>query len=127
MRRFRSEAQAVAKLQHPNVVTIHDVGEQDGRPYFSMEYIEGKNLAQIIRQTPLSPERAARYVETIATTVHHAHQRGILHRDLKPANILIDAADQPRITDFGLAKHLEDDTEFTVSGAVMGTPSYMPP
>lgn len=127
VRRFRSEAQAVAKLQHPNVVTIHDVGEQDGRPYFSMEYIEGKNLAQIIRQTPLSPERAARYVETIATTVHHAHQRGILHRDLKPANILIDAADQPRITDFGLAKHLEDDTEFTVSGAVMGTPSYMPP
>jgi eukaryotic-like serine/threonine-protein kinase len=127
VRRFQTEAQAAAKLQHANVVAIHEVGEQDGRPYFSMDYVEGQNLAQIVRQTPLSPERAARYVQTIAATVHYAHQRGILHRDLKPANILIDATDQPRITDFGLAKQLEADSEFTVSGAVLGTPSYMPP
>jgi tRNA A-37 threonylcarbamoyl transferase component Bud32 len=127
VRRFRSEAQAVAKLQHANVVAIHDIGEQDGRPYFSMDYVEGKDLAQIVRQTPLSPDRAARYVQKIASTVHYAHQRGILHRDLKPANILIDAADEPRITDFGLAKQLEAESEITVSGAVLGTPSYMPP
>lgn len=127
VKRFRSEAQAVARLQHPNVVAIHEVGEQDGQFFFSMDYIEGKNLAEVIRRTPLSPERAARYVKTIAEATHYAHERGILHRDLKPANVLIDASDQPRITDFGLAKHIETDSDLTVSGAVMGTPSYMPP
>jgi len=127
LKRFQSEAQAVAKLRHANVVTIHEVGEQEGRAFFSMDYIEGENLAEITRDKPLPPVRAARYVEKIAATVHYAHQQGILHRDLKPANILIDATDQPRITDFGLAKQLQADSEFTVSGAVLGTPSYMPP
>ncbi len=127
VKRFRSEAQAVARLQHPNVVAIHEVGEQDGQFFFSMDYIEGKNLAEVVRRTPLPAERAARYVKTIAEATHYAHERGILHRDLKPANVLIDASDQPRITDFGLAKHIATDSDLTVSGAVMGTPSYMPP
>jgi serine/threonine protein kinase len=127
VKRFRSEAQAVARLQHPNVVAIHEVGEHDGQLFFSMDYIEGKNLAEVVRRTPLPAERAARYVKTIAEATHYAHERGILHRDLKPANVLIDASDQPRITDFGLAKHIETDSDLTVSGAVMGTPSYMPP
>ena len=127
VKRFRSEAQAVARLQHPNVVAIHEVGEQDGQFFFSMDYIEGKNLAEVVRRTPLPAERAARYVKTIAEATHYAHERGILHRDLKPANVLIDASDQPRITDFGLAKHIETDSDLTVSGAVVGTPSYMPP
>jgi serine/threonine-protein kinase len=127
IKRFRSEANAAATLQHPNVVAIHEVGEQDGRHYFSMEYVEGKSLAEVVRRTPLPAERAVRYVRTIAEAVQYAHQRGILHRDLKPHNVLIDANDQPRITDFGLAKQIEVDSDLTVSGAVLGTPSYMPP
>jgi len=127
IKRFRSEANAAATLQHPNVVAIHEVGEQDGRHYFSMEFVEGKSLAEVVRRTPLPAERAVRYVKTIAEAVHYAHQRGILHRDLKPHNVLIDASDQPRITDFGLAKQIEVDSDLTVSGAVLGTPSYMPP
>ena len=127
IKRFRSEATAAATLQHPNIVAIHEVGEHDGRHYFSMDYIEGKSLAEVIRGTPLAAERAASCVKTIAEAIHHAHQRGILHRDLKPANILLDASDQPRITDFGLAKHIQMDSGITVSGHVIGTPSYMPP
>lgn len=127
IKRFRSEANAAATLQHPNVVAIHEVGEQDGRHYFSMEYVEGRSLAEVVRRTPLPAEQAVRYVKSIAEAVHYAHQRGILHRDLKPHNVLIDAKDQPRITDFGLAKQIEVDSDLTVSGAVLGTPSYMPP
>ncbi len=125
--RFLREATAAATLQHPNVVAIHEVGQHEGQHYFSMDYIEGQNLAQVIRRTPLAAERAARYVKTTAEAVQYAHQRGILHRDLKPANVLMDAHDQPRITDFGLAKQIEIDSELTLSGAVLGTPSYMPP
>ena len=127
VKRFRSEAQAAARLQHPNVVAIHEVGEHEGRPFFTMDFIEGQNLAQVAQGTPLGAERAARYVQTIAEAVHCAHQLGILHRDLKPANILLDRNDQPRITDFGLAKQLESDPGLTMSGAILGTPSYMPP
>lgn len=127
VRRFRSEAQAAAKLQHPSVVAIHEVGEQDGRLFFSMDYIEGQSLAQLVEDAPLAPNLAARYVRTIAEAVHYAHRCGILHRDLKPANILIDVKGQPRITDFGLAKQMEIDSDLTVSGAILGTPSYMPP
>jgi eukaryotic-like serine/threonine-protein kinase len=127
VKRFRSEARAAAKLQHPNVVAIHEVGEHEGRLYFTMDYIQGPNLAEVVHGAPLSAERAARYVKTIAEAVHYAHQQGILHRDLKPANILLDSNDQPRITDFGLAKQVESDAALTLSGAVLGTPSYMPP
>jgi serine/threonine protein kinase len=101
VQRFRTESAAAAILQHPNIVAIHDVGVHDGRHYFSMDYVEGQNLARLVGQQPLAPARAARYVETIAAAIHYAHERGILHRDLKPSNVLIDANDQPRITDFG--------------------------
>ena len=127
IKRFNTEAKAAATLQHPNVVAIHEVGEHEGQHYFSMDYIEGKSLADVIRRTPLPAERAARYVKIIAEAIHYAHQRGILHRDLKPHNVLIDAKDEPRITDFGLARQIEVDSDLTVSGLALGTPSYMPP
>jgi eukaryotic-like serine/threonine-protein kinase len=103
VQRFRTESAAAAILQHPNIVAIHDVGVHEGRHYFSMDYVQGRSLAQLVGQQPLAPARAARYVELVAAAIHYAHERGILHRDLKPSNVLIDANDQPRITDFGLA------------------------
>ncbi len=127
IKRFRGEANSAATLQHPHVVAIHEVGEQDGHHYFSMDYVEGQSLGDVVRRTPLPAQQAVRYVKTIAEAIHYAHQHGILHRDLKPDNVLIDAHDQPRITDFGLAKQITVDSELTASGAVLGTPSYMPP
>ena len=109
IKRFHTEAEAAATLQHPNVVAIHEVGEHEGQHYISMDYVEGKSLAEVIRRTPLPAARAARYVKIIAEAIHYAHQRGILHRDLKPHNVLIDAEDEPRITDFGLARQIEVD------------------
>ncbi|HKI72945.1 MAG TPA: serine/threonine-protein kinase, partial [Verrucomicrobiae bacterium] len=125
--RFRAEAQAAAGLQHPNIVAIHEVGEAEGQPYFTMEFIEGSNLADLVRAGPLPPGQAARYLEQIAQAIHFAHERGLLHRDLKPSNVLIDPFDQPRITDFGLAKHLTSDSHLTVSGQTLGSPGYMAP
>src|SRR3989442_4058190 len=125
--RFRLEAEAAANLDHPNVVAIHEVGEHEGQHYFSMDYVEGKNLAELARDGPLPARQAATYLKTIAEAIHYAHQRGILHRDLKPSNVLIDPFDQPRITDFGLAKRLHHDSELTLSGQVLGSPNYMPP
>src|SRR5258708_16902727 len=104
IQRFRAEAEAAAKLQHPNIVAIHEVGEHEGHHYFTMDYIEVRNLAELVRDKPLSAQRAATCVRTIAEAIHYAHQEGILHRDLKPSNVLIDQLDQPRVTDFGLAK-----------------------
>jgi tRNA A-37 threonylcarbamoyl transferase component Bud32 len=125
--RFLREAEAAANLQHPNIVAIHEVGEHGGQHYFSMDYVSGRDLGAIVKDGPLSPRSAARYVKIIADAVHFAHQRGTLHRDLKPQNVLIDASDQPRITDFGLAKLMKDDSQMTQSGMVLGSPSYMPP
>ncbi|HUE14183.1 MAG TPA: protein kinase [Planctomycetaceae bacterium] len=125
--RFRAEAEAAANLQHPIIVAIHEVGEHEGQQYFSMDFVAGKNLADLVRGNPLSAERAAAYVKTIAEAVHFAHQRGILHRDLKPQNVLIDAEDRPRITDFGLAKRVDTDSGLTRTGDVLGSPSYMSP
>jgi len=128
--RFRAEARAVAQLQHPNIVAIHEVGEHAGDQFFSMDYVEGKNLAEVISGLGFRISdfrRGARWLKTIAEAVHYAHQRGIIHRDLKPSNILIDAFDQPHITDFGLAKRVTDAVSLTRSGAVLGTPSYMAP
>jgi len=125
--RFKAEAEAAANLQHPNIVAIHEVGEHEGQHYFSMDYVEGKNLARRTESKPLPPELAAIYLRTIAEAIHYAHQRGVLHRDLKPSNILIDVFDQPRITDFGLAKRLDSESDLTVTGQVMGTPQYMSP
>jgi serine/threonine protein kinase len=127
VQRFHAEARLAAGLQHPNIVAVHEVGEHDGRHYFSMDYVEGKSLADLVREQPLPPARAARYVSQVAEAIHYAHCQGTLHRDLKPGNVLIDAADQPRVTDFGLARRLDRDARLTATGAVVGTPSYMPP
>src|SRR5437667_5007706 len=104
IQRFRGEVMAAALLQHPNIVAIHDVGIHDGQHYFSMDYVEGQSLSQLVGTRPLPSAKAARYVKLVAEAIHYAHQQGILHRDLKPSNVLVDASDQPRITDFGLAK-----------------------
>jgi WD40 repeat protein len=127
VRRFRSEASAAAGLQHPNIVAIHEIGEQDGLYYFSMDYVEGASLAQVTAGRPLPERTAAGHVKTIAEAVAFAHQRGTLHLDLKPSNILIDLADRPRITDFGLARPLSAAAGGTASGIISGTPSYMAP
>ncbi len=127
VKRFLIEAQAAANLQHPNIVAIHEVGEFQGLHYFSMDYVEGKNLAEVCKEGAVPVAKAVRYVKAIAEAVHFAHQRGTLHRDLKPQNVLIDTFDQPRITDFGLAKQLFKESSLTLSSAVMGSPGYMPP
>src|SRR5512143_2220414 len=107
IQRFRGEAAAAGVLRHPNIVAIHEIGMHEGQHFFSMDYVEGQNLAELVGHRPLPAPQAARYVKQIAEAVHYAHEQGILHRDLKPSNVLIDAAtDQPRITDFGLAKRL---------------------
>ncbi len=125
--RFDTEAAAAAQLQHPGIVALYEVGTQDNQPFFSMEYIAGSNLAQLISAGPLPGRLAARYLKITARAVHYAHSRGIIHRDLKPANILLDENDQPKVTDFGLAKVLASDSGRTRSGAILGTPSYMSP
>jgi WD40 repeat protein/serine/threonine protein kinase len=128
IKRFRGEVTAAALLQHPNIVAIHDVGVHGDQHYFSMDYVEGQNLAQRVGSRPLPAAHAARYLRTIAEAIHYAHEQGILHRDLKPSNVLIDSAtDQPRITDFGLAKRLNGESSLTVTGQVLGSPNFMPP
>jgi serine/threonine protein kinase len=128
LKRFRMEAEAAARLQHANIVAVHEVGELDGQHFFSMEFIEGNTLAQRLAKGPLASRAAARYVRQIARAVHYAHRQGILHRDLKPSNIMLDRDDEPHVTDFGLAKRLGDDSSaHTRTGAVLGTPSYMAP
>lgn len=150
--RFRTEAEAVARLHHPHIVQIHDVGEVDGHSFFTMEYVAGGTLADLFAAGPLAPPAAAELVEQLARAVHHAHTRGVVHRDLKPANILLagefetrgtefetddslvlaelefrPSALTPKVSDFGLAKHLESDDDHTATGEVIGTPSYMAP
>jgi WD40 repeat protein/predicted Ser/Thr protein kinase len=127
VQRFRTEASAAASLQHPNIVAIHEVGFREGQHFFAMDYVAGRSLAEIVRDGPLPAQRAAGYVKTIAEAIQYAHERGILHRDLKPSNVLIDEFDQPRVTDFGLAKRLEKETDLTLSGQVLGSPNYMAP
>jgi serine/threonine-protein kinase len=149
--RFRSEAESAARLEHPNIVPVHEVGECDGQPYFSMQYVEGRTLADLLADGPLPPREAARLLAVICRAVHYAHQRGILHRDLKPSNILLAVRSdplqrvggaarpaeaghyEPMVTDFGLAKRVTAATgtsavaSLTQSGAILGTPSYMAP
>jgi tRNA A-37 threonylcarbamoyl transferase component Bud32 len=128
VRRFRAEASTAAALQHPNIVAIHEVGIHDGRHFFSMDLVEGQNLAQLVGQRPLEPPRAARYLKLIAEAVQYAHEQGILHRDLKPSNVLVDSAtDQPRVSDFGLARRLDGESSLTMTGQVLGSPNFMPP
>jgi serine/threonine-protein kinase len=126
--RFRGEAQSAARLEgHPNIVSVHEVAECDGQPYFSMKYIEGTTLAKLVADNPLPPREAARYLAIVSRAVHYAHQHGILHRDLKPSNVLIDRQGQPHVTDFGLAKRVGGGASLTQTGAIVGTPSYLPP
>ena len=126
--RFRRGAEAAALLQHNNITQIHEVGEQEGWHYITMDYIEGSSLAELVgEQGPLPPKQAARYIKKTAAAMHYAHQRGIYHRDLKPANVLIDEHDEPQVTDFGLAKRLDDDPEMTKDTDFFGTASYMSP
>lgn len=125
--RFKNEATAAAKLDHPHIVPIYDVNECDGRHYFSMGYVEGPTLDETLKMKPLPAESAADIVRKLAVAVAYAHQRGIIHRDLKPANILLDEKGEPRITDFGLAKLGDVEGGFTATGDIVGTPSYMTP
>jgi serine/threonine-protein kinase len=144
--RFRAEAAAVARIRHPHIIQVHEVGEVDGRPYFSLEYAAGGSLAQALDGTPRPAREAAELVGLLADAVHAAHEQGIVHRDLKPANVLLTSGGRqppvegapggshpplaetvPKITDFGLAKHLDGVTAHTATGAILGTPSYMAP
>jgi serine/threonine protein kinase len=125
--RFRTEAESVARLGHPNIVQIFEINEADGRPYFALEYLEGGTLAWRMGGRPQPPHEAARLIAVLARAVHAAHQAGIVHRDLKPHNILFAADGTPKIADFGLAKSLFEDSGQTKSGAVLGTPAYMAP
>jgi serine/threonine protein kinase len=127
VQRFRREAEAAANLKHPNIVALHEVGEHAGQHYFSMDYVAGTSLSAMVTENPLPAARAARYVQAVARAIHYAHQQGTIHRDLKPSNILIDEADQPHVTDFGLAKQTKGDAGLTATGQILGTPSYMPP
>ncbi len=136
--RFRTEAQAAAHLEHPNIVPVYDAGEHEGRAYFSMRFVEGQTLAALLAKGPMRPRDAARYLAAISRAVQYAHEHGILHRDLKPSNILIDHKDEPHVTDFGLAKRTVRTGEtsvlpgappaaLTATGAIVGTPAYMAP
>ena len=129
LQRFRSEAEAIAGLEHPNIVSIYEVGEHEGQQYFAMKWIDGGSLAELLShdRKHFNDKKAARLIATLARAIHCAHQHGILHRDLKPGNILIDAQGHPHITDFGLAKNIGTSSDITLSGAIIGTPAYMAP
>jgi WD40 repeat protein len=127
LERFRAEAEAVARLQHPNIVQIHEVGESGGHPYCALEYVEGGTLAARLNGQPLPIRDTAKLVETLARAVQLAHSHNVVHRDLKPANVLLSIDGTPKIADFGLARKLDSDSGETRAGAVMGTPSYMAP
>ncbi len=127
VQRFYREAAAAAKLDHPGIVPIFDVGCYENQHFFSMAYVAGESLGTKLKSGPLLPRVAAVYMKKVAAAIHVAHQHGIIHRDLKPANILVSPTDEPRIVDFGLAKHIEVDSDLTSTGMVMGTPCYMPP
>ena len=127
LKRFRREAEAAASLDHPSIVPIYEVWERDGSCYFSMKFVEGGQLEEVVRHTPMSIRQAAELIAKVARTVHYAHEHGILHRDIKPGNILLDANGGPHLTDFGLARLVESESTVTRTMEVLGTPSYMAP
>ncbi|HEX4666953.1 MAG TPA: protein kinase [Chthoniobacterales bacterium] len=127
VKRFRREAEAAARLEHPGIVPIYEVGERDGSCYFSMKFIEGGQLDEVVRRTPISTRQSAELIAKVARIVHYAHEHGMLHRDIKPGNILLDQKGEPHLTDFGLARLVETESTVTRTMEVMGTPSYMAP
>jgi serine/threonine protein kinase/tetratricopeptide (TPR) repeat protein len=127
LKRFRLEAEAAARLEHPGIVPIHEVGERDGSCYFSMKFVEGGQLDEVAKREPMPIRRAVELIVKVACTVHYAHEHGILHRDIKPGNILLDAKGEPHLTDFGLARLVESESSVTQTLDVLGTPSYMAP
>ena len=127
LKRFRLEAEAAARLEHPGIVPIHEVGERDGSCYFSMKFVEGGQLDEVVRREPMPIRQAVELIAKVARTVHYAHEHGILHRDIKPGNILLDAKGEPHLTDFGLARLVESESSVTQTLDVLGTPSYMAP
>jgi serine/threonine protein kinase/Tfp pilus assembly protein PilF len=127
LKRFRREAEAAASLDHPNIVPIYEVGERDGSCYFSMKFVEGGQLDEVVRRKPISIRQAAELIAKVARTVHYAHEHGIVHRDIKPGNILLDVKGEPHLTDFGLARLIETESAMTRTMEVLGTPSYMAP
>jgi Serine/threonine protein kinase len=127
VKRFRREAEAAARLDHPCIVPIHEVGERDGYCYFSMNFVEGGQLDEVIKREPVPIRRAVELIAKVARTVHYAHEHGILHRDIKPGNILLDHNGEPHLTDFGLARLVEAESTITGTLEVLGTPSYMAP
>src|SRR5580765_5369791 len=127
LKRFRLEAEAAASLDHPCIVPIYEVGERDGQCYFSMKFVEGGQLDEVVRHTPVSIRQAVELIAKVARTVHYAHEHGILHRDIKPGNILLGAKGEPHLTDFGLARLVESESTVTRTLEILGTPSYMAP
>src|SRR5262249_8419210 len=127
LKRFRREAEAAANLDHPFIVPIHEVGEREGCCYFSMNFVEGGQLDQVVRRAPISMRQAVELIVKLARTVHYAHEHGILHRDIKPGNILLDTKGEPHLTDFGLARLVEAESTVTRTLEVMGPPSDMAP
>ena len=127
LKRFRREAEAAASLDHPRIVPIYEVGERDGQCYFSMQFVEGGQLDEVVSRRPMSIRQAAELIAKVSRTVHYAHEHGILHRDIKPGNILLDANGEPLLTDFGLARLVETESTVTHTLDVLGTPSYMAP
>ena len=125
--RFVTEAEAIARLEHPSIVRIHHIGDADGLPFLELEYVSGGSLDQQLDGTPWTAKRAARHAEQVATAIAEAHRRGIVHRDLKPSNVLLAADGTPKVGDFGLAKILDSQSALTRSESVMGSPSYMAP
>jgi WD40 repeat protein/tRNA A-37 threonylcarbamoyl transferase component Bud32 len=127
IRRFVAEAEAAANLDHPSIVPVHEIGDLEGQHYFSMGFVEGESLAAALARGPFAPRRAATTLLAIVEAVAYAHEQGVVHRDLKPGNVLIDSSGRPRLTDFGLAKRVEGTSQLTVTGQILGTPSYMSP
>src|SRR5438034_2618065 len=127
VKRFRLEAEAAARLNHPGIVPIHEVGERDGACYFSMGLIEGGQLDAVLKREPMPIRRAVELIVKLARTVEYAHEHGILHRDIKPGNVLLDGKGEPHLTDFGLARLVETESTMTRTLEVIGTPSYMAP